>query len=74
MEIVVQQTLQLTIYCLQEITQTTHVQAVSRGTFNAKTGTWNLDSLNANSDAIIVFTVTAKKAGSIQRTLGKLHR
>ncbi len=44
------------------------IQAVSRGTFNAKTGTWNLDSLNANSDAIIVFTVTAKKSGSIANT------
>ena len=34
----------------------------------AKTGTWNLDTLNANSDAIIVFTVTAKKAGSTSNT------
>jgi len=44
------------------------VNAVSRGSFNASTGTWNLDSLNANSDAIIVFTVTAKKAGSCSNT------
>lgn len=40
------------------------IQAVSRGSFNAKTGTWNLDTLNGNSDAIIVFTVTAKKSGA----------
>lgn len=40
------------------------VQAVSRGSFNATSGTWNLDNLNANSDAIIVFTVTAKKSGA----------
>lgn len=40
------------------------IQAVSRGSFNNTTGTWNLDNLNANSDAIIVFTVTAKKSGS----------
>ena len=44
------------------------VQAVSRGSFNSTSGTWNLDTLNANSDAIIVFTVTAKKAGSITTT------
>ena len=41
------------------------VEAVSRGTFNPTTGTWNLDTLNANSDAIIVFTVTAKQAGKL---------
>ena len=41
------------------------VQAVSRGTFNATTGTWNLNTLNANSEAIIVFTVTAKQAGKL---------
>lgn len=41
------------------------VQAVSRGTFNATTGTWNLDTLNSNSEAIIVFTVTAKQAGKL---------
>jgi uncharacterized repeat protein (TIGR01451 family) len=40
------------------------IQAVSRGTFNKTSGTWNLDNLNANSDAIIVFTVTAKKSGA----------
>ncbi len=40
------------------------VQAVSRGSFNKNSGTWNLDNLNANSDAIIVFTVTAKKSGA----------
>ena len=40
------------------------VQAVSRGSFNAATGKWNLDTLNPNSDAIIVFTVTAKKSGA----------
>ncbi len=41
------------------------VEAVSRGTFNPTTGTWNLNSLNANSEAIIVFTVTAKQAGKL---------
>lgn len=41
------------------------VQAVSRGTFNATTGTWNLNTLNSNSEAIIVFTVTAKQAGKL---------
>jgi len=40
------------------------IQAVSRGSYNATSGTWNLDNLNANSDAIIVFTVTAKKSGA----------
>jgi uncharacterized repeat protein (TIGR01451 family) len=40
------------------------VQAVSRGSFNAASGKWNLDTLNPNSDAIIVFTVTAKKSGA----------
>ena len=42
-----------------------NVDAVSRGSFDSSTGTWNLDNLNANSDAMIVFTVTAKKAGII---------
>jgi uncharacterized repeat protein (TIGR01451 family) len=41
------------------------IGAVSRGTFNPAIGTWNLDTLNANSEAIIVFTVTAKQAGKI---------
>lgn len=41
-----------------------NVQAVSRGSFNSTSGKWNLDTLNANSDAIIVFTVTAKKSGA----------
>jgi uncharacterized repeat protein (TIGR01451 family) len=41
------------------------VGAVSRGTFNATTGTWNLNTLSANSEAIIVFTVTAKQAGKL---------
>jgi len=41
------------------------VGAVSRGTFNATTGTWNLNTLSANSEAIIVFTVTAKHAGKL---------
>lgn len=41
------------------------VNAVSRGTFNETTGTWNLDTLNGNSDAIIVITVKANKAGSL---------
>jgi uncharacterized repeat protein (TIGR01451 family) len=41
------------------------IEAVSRGTFNATTGTWNLNTLNANSEAIIVFTVTAKQAGKL---------
>ena len=41
------------------------VNAVSKGIFNKSTGIWNLDSLSANSNAMIVFTVTAKKAGYI---------
>lgn len=41
------------------------VNAVSRGSFNPSTGTWKIDNLGSGSDAIIVFTVTAKKAGSI---------
>lgn len=45
------------------------VEAVSRGSFDSATGTWNIGSLNANSDAIIVFTVTAKHAGSCSNTL-----
>lgn len=40
------------------------IQAVSRGSFNTTSGTWNVDNLNGNSDAIIVFTVTAKKSGA----------
>ena len=41
------------------------VVAVSKGSFNSATGTWNLGNLSSGSDAMIVFTVTAKKAGSI---------
>ncbi len=41
------------------------INAISRGSFNKSSGTWNLNNLNANSEAIIVFTVTAKKAGII---------
>ncbi len=42
-----------------------NVVAVSKGSFNAATGTWNVGSLSSGSDALIVFTVTAKKAGSL---------
>ena len=41
------------------------VAAVSKGSFNSATGTWNLGNLSSGNDAMIVFTVTAKKAGSI---------
>jgi uncharacterized repeat protein (TIGR01451 family) len=41
------------------------IGAVSRGTFNTSTGTWNLNTLSANSEAIIVFTLTAKHAGTL---------
>ena len=44
------------------------VVAVSKGSFNSTTGTWNVGSLNSGSDAMIVFTVTAKKAGSYSST------
>ena len=44
------------------------LNALSSGIFNSTTGTWTLDSLNANSNALIVFTVTAKKAGTINNT------
>ena len=44
------------------------LNALSTGTFNSTTGTWNLDSLSANSNALIVFTVTAKKSGTINNT------
>ena len=44
------------------------VVAVSRGSFSSTTGTWNLGSLNANSDAIIVLTLTTTKAGSYSTT------
>ena len=40
------------------------VVAVSKGSFNSTTGTWNVDNLSSGSDAMIVFTVTAKKAGN----------
>ncbi len=41
------------------------IVAVSKGSYDSATGTWNLGNLSSGSDAIIVFTVTAKKAGSI---------
>jgi hypothetical protein len=41
------------------------IVAVSKGSYDSATGTWNVGSLSSGSDAIIVFTVTAKKAGSI---------
>ena len=44
------------------------VVAVSKGSFNSTTGTWNVGSLSSGSDAMIVFTVTAKKAGSYSST------
>ena len=44
------------------------LNALSGGKFNATTGTWTLDSLNANSNAMIVFTLTAKQAGTVNNT------
>lgn len=44
------------------------VTGVSRGSFDASNGTWKIDSLSSGSDAMIVFTVTAKKAGSTSNT------
>jgi uncharacterized repeat protein (TIGR01451 family) len=41
------------------------VVAVSKGSFNSATGTWNVGNLSSGNEAMIVFTVTAKKAGSI---------
>ena len=40
------------------------IVAVSRGNYDASSKTWTLGTLSSGSDAIIMFTVTAKKAGS----------
>ena len=41
------------------------VVAVSKGSFNSATGTWNIGNLSSGNEAMIVFTVTAKKSGSL---------
>ena len=44
------------------------IVAVSRGSYDSATGTWNVGGLSSGSDAMIMFTVTSKKAGSLSVT------